>query len=85
MNAMEYLEEKTGKKIVYGQNPTMLDLCDEIIPDKDTPNDVLLGIVGKALMRKATGREWAAFKWLAGKYGNGIDMAIELRTFIDTH
>lgn len=85
MDAKEYLEKTTGKKLVLGQKPTMLDLCDEIIPDESTPDDVLLGIVGKELMETATIRAWNAFKWLASKYGNGIDVALELRTFIDTH
>ena len=85
MNTKEYLEKKTGKEIIWGRKPTLLDLCDEVIPDKDTPDDVLLGIIGKALMRKATEREWIAFKWLADKYGNGVDQAIELRTVVGTH
>jgi len=84
-SAKEYLEKVTGKKLVFGQKPGMLDLCDEISPDENTPDDVLLGIIGKALMEIATTREWSAFKWLCGKYGNSVDQAIELRTFGDTH
>lgn len=85
MESKEYLEKKTGKELIQGQKPTMLDLSGEIVPDNDTPDDVLLAIIGKALMAVATAREWTAFKWLASKYGNGVDMAIELRTFCDTH
>jgi len=85
MDTKEYLESTTGKKLGEGEPPTMLDLCDEIIPDKDTPDDVLLAIVGRALVKVGTTREWSAFKWLTSKYGCGVDQAIEIRTFVETH
>jgi len=85
MNTSEYLEKTTKCKLGDGEKPTMLDLCDKIKSDEHTPDEVLLAIVGKALIRTATNREWLAFKWLASKYAGGIDQAIEIRTFVDTH
>lgn len=85
VTASSWLEEKTGKKLVYGQKPTMLDLVDEIIPDEETPVDVLLAIIGKRIMSNANTREWAAFKWLCGHIRIDVDQAIEIRTFVDTH
>lgn len=84
-DAKQWLEQKVGKKLIYGQKPSMLDLSDEIIPDKDTPVDVLLAIIGKRFVDSADDREWLAFKWMCGHIGINVDQAIEVRTFADTH
>lgn len=84
-NPMYWLEEKTGKRLIWGQKPSMLDLTDEIVPDEETPVDVLLAIIGKRLISNAADREWAAFKWMCSHIGMDVDQAIEVRTFVDTH
>ena len=62
-NIAEWLQKQTGKKLTFGQN-SLLDLVDDISPTEDTPVDVLLAIVGKALIKVATIREWHAYAWL---------------------
>lgn len=81
----KWLEEQTGERIIYGRKPTMLDLADKIKIDENTPVDVLMAIIGKALMRTGTNREWVAYKYLCSYIAPALDQAIEIRTFVDTH
>lgn len=84
---IEYLKEKTGRnaKRAYISKPNIISLCSQITPDTDTPDEILLAIIGNCMMGHATTREWLAFKFLTKKHNSDIDFEVEMERLISSH
>ena len=80
----KWLSEQLGRDIKPGES-SLVDAVEDIDVDGKVPVDVLMVIIGKALIRTATVREWAAFKRLCEMIAPTVDMAVEVWCWRKTH